>query len=569
MKKIHLLPPEISQKIAAGEVIERPFSVVKELVENSLDAGASEIKVELQAGGKKSIRIQDDGAGMSREDALLCFERHATSKVSSEQDLEKISTLGFRGEALASIAAVSELVLKSSDGEEDMGIQVVRKGAEVVSVQDIAFPKGASVEVKDLFYNLPVRRKFLRSDQSELGLIVRYLSGVALAFPRVRFSLVHSRREILNCPQVGSHRERIFQLYGKDILERLMEIDFKEGESRIFGYGSRPPSGKADKTHQLFFVNRRLVKDRVLQAALIQAYRGFLEKDLFPEAFLFLTLPYAEVDVNVHPAKAEVRFRDAQFIFHLVLWGVEKARLKDRGIKEIYPSREGANLEPRVEEAAAPRAFLKMESREIPTQLLFRPAPESKEAKAYPRVLGQYLSTYIVAAGEEGLFIIDQHNAHERVLFEKYKETDAQKRWPQKIPLIPLLFDLSPAQVLSLEKNRPLLEEAGFRLDAMGGKTYALNGFPDIFGAEEARDALLALLDEMGDEVVERKRERLLATLACKTAIKAHEVLPQEKMDYLVEELFKTSNPSICPHGRPVIIKVDKNQIEKGLKRMS
>jgi DNA mismatch repair protein MutL len=567
MKKIRLLPPEISQKIAAGEVVERPFSVVKELVENSLDAGASEIKVELQAGGKKSIKVQDNGAGMSREDAQLCFERHATSKIASEQDLDKISTLGFRGEALASISAVSELVLKTSEGE--MGIGIERKGGVVVSVQDTAFPKGTSVEVKDLFYNLPARRKFLRSDQSELNVIVRYLSGVALAFPEVRFSLVQSRREILSCPQVSSYKERIFQLYGKDVLEKLMEIDFEERESRIYGYGSRPPSGKTDKTHQLFFVNRRLVKDRILQAALNQAYRGFLEKDLFPEAFLFLTLPYAEVDVNVHPAKAEVRFRDGQFIFYLLLRGVEKAMLKDRGIKEIYPAQERASLASRVEEAAAPRALLKTEKPETEGRRLFPPAAESKEDKPYPRVLGQYLNTYIVAAGEEGLFIIDQHNAHERVLFEKYKEIDAQKHWPQKIPLIPLLFDLSPSLVLSLEKNQPLLEEAGFRVEAMGGRTYVLNGFPDIFEPEAAKEAFLALLEEMGEEEMERRKEKLLATLACKTAIKAKETLPQEKMDYLVEELFKTSNPSLCPHGRPVVIKVDKNQIEKGLKRMS
>lgn len=568
MKKIRLLPPEISQKIAAGEVIERPFSVVKELVENSLDAGASEIKVELQAGGKKSIKVQDDGAGMSREDAGLCFERHATSKISNEHDLEEISTFGFRGEALASISAVSELVLKTSDGEGEIGIEVEQKGGAPVSVQDIAFPKGTSVEVKDLFYNLPARRKFLRSDQSELSLIARYVSGVALAFPEVRFSLAHSRREIVNCPQVGSYKERIFQLYGKDVLKKLLEIDFAEGESRIFGYGSRPPSGKADKAHQLFFINRRLVKDRVLQAALNQAYRGFLEKGLFPETFLFLTLPYPEVDVNVHPAKAEVRFRDSQFVFRLVLRAVEKAMLKDRGIKEVYPSQEGVGLESRVEEAAASRAFLKTSRPEMQDRILFPSAQESKTGAAYPYVLGQYLNTYIVAAGEEGLFIIDQHNAHERVLFEKYKEIDAQKRWPQKIPLIPLLVDLSPSQTLSLEKSQSLLEEAGFRVEAMGGRTFVLNSFPDIFESEAAKEVFLTLLEEVGEEEMEKKKEKLLTTLACKTAIKANEVLPREKMDYLVEELFKTSNPSLCPHGRPIIIKVDKSQIEKGLRRI-
>jgi len=569
MKKIQLLPPDISQKIAAGEVIERPFSVVKELVENSIDAGSSEIRVELLAGGKKLIKVQDNGGGMSREDAQLCFERHATSKISSDEDLERISTLGFRGEALASISAVSELVLKTSDGATETGIQIERKDGALVSTQDIAFPKGASVEVKDLFHNLPARRKFLRSDQSELNLIVRYLSGVALAFPEIRFSLVHSRREILNCPRVGSTKERIFQLYGRDVLEKLMEIDFGERESRISGYGSRPPSGRTDKAHQLFFVNRRLVKDRVLQASLNQAYRGFLERDLFSEAFLFLTLPFAEVDVNVHPAKAEVRFRDPQFIFYLMLRSVEKAILKDRGIKEIYPSRESPRSESRIEEAASSGAFPKKERPEALAQTLFPAPEEAATGPLSPSVLGQYLETYIVAAGEEGIFIIDQHNAHERVLFEKYKEIDAQKRWPQKIPLIPLLVDLSPSQALSLEKNQVLLEEAGFRVEAMGGRTFVVNGFPDIFEAEAAKETFLSLLEEMGEEEIERRREKLLATLACRTAIKAHEALPKDKMDYLVEELFKTSNPSLCPHGRPIVIKVEKNQIAKGLKRFS
>lgn len=567
MKKINLLPPEISQKIAAGEVIERPFSVVKELVENSLDAGASEIRVELQAGGKKLVRVQDNGCGMSREDARLCLERHATSKISSDKDLDHIATLGFRGEALASIAAVSQLVLKTWDGEGEGGIQVERKDGEPISTQDIAFPRGTSVEVRDLFFNLPARQKFLRSDPSELSGIVRYVTGLALAFQEVKFTLVHSRREILNCPQVTSAKERIFQLYGKDILDKLMEVDFQEGEGRIFGYSSRPPTGRPDKIHQHFFVNRRPVKDRILQAALNQAYRGFLEKDAFPEAFLFLTIPYAEVDVNVHPAKAEVRFRESQFVFYLMLRAVETAARAEMGIKEVYPVKMGTAVYSRVEESKGLATGLSPEQSPVSGGALFPSPTELGGEKAPPRVLGQYLNTYIIAAGQEGILIIDQHNAHERVLFEKYKEIDSRKSWPQRVPLIPILFELSPSQTVNLEKNQSLLQDAGFMAEAMGGRTYALNGFPDIFEAEEAKNALLALLEEMGEVEQDKKKEKLLATLACKTAIKANEVLPREKMDYLVEELFRTSNPGVCPHGRPIIVKVERSQIEKGLKR--
>jgi DNA mismatch repair protein MutL len=435
-----------------------------------------------------------------------------------------------------------------------------------VAVKDIAFPRGTSIEVKDIFYNLPARRKFLRSEQSELGYIVRYLSGVALAYPEVRFSLLQARREIMDCPRVGSHRERLFQLYGKDVLNRLLEVDFREGRGWVFGYSSRPPLGRSGRAHQLFFINKRLVKDRVLQAALNQAYRGFLEKDRFPEAFLFLTLPYDEVDVNVHPTKAEVRFRESQLVFYLLLRSIETALLKERGLKEIYPraGEAGSTIGVGERTASLPTRAARLEG---PEQMALCESARAREEKGRPRVLGQYLDMYIVAAGEEGLLVIDQHNAHERVLFERYREIDVQKKWPRKTPLVPVLFDLSPTQIVSLDKNQPLLEEAGFRAEAMGGRTFALNSFPDIFEAEEARDVLLQLLDEIGEEESGRRREKMLAAMACKTAVKAHEPLAPDKMDYLVEELFRTSNPALCPHGRPIIVKIEKAEIERGLKR--
>jgi DNA mismatch repair protein MutL len=567
MPRIKRLSFEISQKIAAGEVIERPFSVVKELVENSLDAGASEIRVDLQTGGKTLIRVQDDGAGMSREDAELCFERHATSKIADEDDLERIATLGFRGEALSSIAAVAEIVLKTADGRGEQGTQVVRKGGELVSVTAIAFPRGTGVEVKDIFYNLPARRKFLRSERSELSLIVRYLSGVALAYPGVRFSLQHAKRQVLDCPRVESYRERLFQIYGKETLERLVEVDFQEGGGRVFGYTSRPPGGRRDKNHQLFFINKRPVKDRVLQAALNQAYRGLLEKDQYAEAFFFISLPYEEVDVNVHPTKAEVRFRDSQLVFYLLLRSVETALLKEKGFKGVYAAPPETDQGMRVGESA-PARLGGIDRRMEFAQRTFPAPARTGEEKEPARVLGQYLGMYIIAAGEDGLLVIDQHNAHERVLYERYREIDARKNWPQKRPLIPILIDLSPAQVVNLEKNQAVLEEAGFRTEGMGGRTYALSGFPDIFEAEEARESFLELLEESEGEVG-RQRERLLMTLACRTAVKAHETLTPDKMDYLVQELFRTSNPSLCPHGRPIIVRVGKDEIEKGLKRTS
>jgi DNA mismatch repair protein MutL len=565
MKVVHLLPPEISQKIAAGEVIERPVSVVKELVENSLDAGATEVKVELSDGGKELTRVADNGSGMSREDALLCFERHSTSKISSEEDLWNISTLGFRGEALASISTVSRLTLKTSDGDEGNGTLVEREGEKILRISDVAFPKGTSVEVRDLFFNLPVRRKFLRSDRAELGLIVRYLTFVALAYPEVRFYLSHGPREILNCPPVPGSKERIFQLYGKTVLDRVMECHYVEKDYDIQGYSSRPPGGRQDRSHQFIFVNRRPVKDRILQAALNQAYRGFLEKEHYPESFLFLTLPFSEVDVNVHPAKAEVRFKDAQLVFHLVLKSIERAMLKESRLKEIYPFRREESKAYKIKDSGPPHSFPDPREDKTGWQPLF--PPETEEGKAFPQVLGQYLDTYIIASGEEGLLVVDQHNAHERILFDKYKDISAGREWPRKMLLVPVLFDLSPSEALNVENNQELLEQAGFRIEAMGGRSYALTEYPDIFRAGEAKDIFLAVLGEMEKEKAENREEKLLATLACKTAIKAGQPLSVEKMEYLIQELFKTSKPSLCPHGRPILVKIDRTEIEKGMRR--
>jgi DNA mismatch repair protein MutL len=564
MKKVILLSPEVFQKIAAGEVIERPFSVVKELVENALDALSTDVRVDVVEGGKRLIRVMDNGQGMGREDALICFERHSTSKISGEEDLEQIATLGFRGEALPSISAVSRVTMKTSDGRTEKGIQVEREGERVLRMLELAFPKGTCVEVRDLFYNLPARRKFLRSDRAELSQIVKFLTQFALAFSEVRFSLHHGGRKVFDYPAVSSLKERIYQVYGRSVLESLIPVDYQDEERRIHGYVSRPPSGRKDRSRQFFYVNRRTVKDRVLQAALNQAFAGYVEKDLSAESFLFIRLPFAEVDVNVHPTKAEVRFRDSPSIFRLVQRGIAQSISREIGIKEVYPAQPEMRGRPRIEEAFQPALMMKPDKAENQTSKMFIPESEEKRGR---RVLGQYLDTYIVMADEKGLLIVDQHNAHERVLFEKYKEIDQESGWPRKLTLLPAVFDLSPSQVLSFEKNRNLLEEIGFRVDNMGGRSFALKEYPDIFEEEEAQKIFLSLLEEMGEEKIQDKKKTLLAALACKTAVKAGQPLSYDKMSYLVEELFATSNPSLCPHGRPVLLKLDRNRIEKEIGR--
>jgi DNA mismatch repair protein MutL len=598
MRKIHLLPEDVAQKIAAGEVIERPVSVVKELVENSLDAGATEVRVELVEGGKQLIKVQDNGAGMDREDAAICFRRHSTSKIAREEDLERIATLGFRGEALASIAAVSRLTLRTFDGTGDRGTMIEREGERLVAVTDLAFPRGTTVEVRDLFFNLPARRKFLRSGQSELGPISKYITDAALGSPGVRFTLVHGGRVTLDCPAVATLRERVFQIFGRKMIEGLMDVASEEGPARLEGLASLPLAGRADRSVQHFFVNGRPVKDRILMAALSQAYTGILEKGRSPEAFLFLRLPYEDVDVNVHPAKAEVRFKETQIVFRLVLRAVSEGAARGHVIKEVLPdagqavaggriAEEGAGYEPQSLTFGPPGADAlglrggtgdvnsnKAGSENVdihrgplsPSYGATPKGPLVPEGKG-PIVLGQFANMYIVASAEDGLLVIDQHNAHERVLFEKYREIDRLKMWPRKVLLVPPILELSPSAVAGLDENAALFEEIGFRVEPMGGRSYALKEYPDFFKIEEARDVFEGLLAEAGGGTPEDRREKLLATMACKSAIKAGEPLTREKMGFLVDELFKTAQPALCPHGRPIVVRVEKSTIDKGLGR--
>jgi len=579
MNRIALLAPEVARKIAAGEVVERPVSVVKELVENALDAGATEISVDLLDGGKTLIRVRDNGHGMSRRDAEICFERHSTSKIVSEEDLSTITTLGFRGEALASISSVSRMILKTSEGGPEAGTQIEREGSSPPVLKSIAFPRGTTIEVRDLFFNLPARLKFLHGERSELGLIVKTLMNVALAYPRLRLTAVHGARTVLDGPPVDGLWERVHQLHGKALLDGLMVLDYIESGCRLFGLASRPPAGRADRSHQFFFVNNRPVRDKVMSSALAQAFRGRLEKDRSPEAFLFLTVPPGDVDVNVHPAKSEVRFRSTATIFQLVLRAVDKARTDAGGIKSVAAVRtEGASS------PFLPVTYIPGESGS-PADFPFRVAEDERPGGSGARlpgvgfaadlrapgvelrVLGQYADSYIVAVDAEGLLVVDQHNAHERVLFDRYVEIDRHRNWPVKMALIPLVFELSPSQAMAFEAQQALLLEAGFRSEPMGGRSYALKEYPDIFQPDDALAAFLALLEDARESKAADRKSRMLATMACKTAVKAGEPLPREKMEFLLGELFRTSNPAVCPHGRPIVVRLAKMQIEKSLGR--
>jgi DNA mismatch repair protein MutL len=418
------------------------------------------------------------------------------------------------------------------------------------------------------------------------------VTQAALGAPGVRFTLVHGSRETIACPPVATLRERVFQLFGRKMVDGLMDVAAEEGEGRIEGLASLPLAGRADKSVQHFFVNGRPVKDRILMAALSQAYTGILERGRSPEAFLFLRLPFGDVDVNVHPAKSEVRFKDTQLVFRLVLRAVGEGAARGHTIKEVVPAGTGgAGPAVRVAEGdmylryvspvsdADPGAKkggtgdMPLEARDRPEGLYRRDVSPSSEAALAgragqgPVVLGQYGNMYIVAAGADGLLVIDQHNAHERVLFEKYREIDRMKLWPRKVLLIPPVLELSPSAAAALEENAALFEDLGFRVEAMGGRSYALKEYPDVYKPDEAGDIFLGLVEEAGRKPAEERRAHMLATMACKSAVKAGEPLTREKMGYLVEELFKTSQPALCPHGRPIVVRVEKSTIDKGLGR--
>lgn len=582
MARIKILPVEVASKIAAGEVVERPVSVVKELVENSLDAGATEIKVELLEGGKKLIRVQDNGSGMSEEDAALCFKRHATSKIATEDDLEKIATLGFRGEALASISAVSRITLKTCDGSGERGYQIEREGEKLLRFSESAFPRGTLVEVCDLFFNLPARRKFLRSDRSELSLVVSYLTTTALAFPGVRFVLVNNKKELINCPAVSSLNERVYQLFGKKVLNNLMSLDYEEEGYRISGLSSRPFSGRLDRQRQHFFVNRRPVKDRMLVAALAQAYLSLMEKQRYPEGFIFLEIPFEQVDVNVHPAKSEVRFREPQKVFRLILRAVEIAARQESLVKPILVGKKEKEATPagqtaflasikEATEARSSEGSVLFESGDFMTSFKARGVADTPSRKAgLPvRILGQYLDSYIIAVSEEAVFIIDQHNAHERILFDRFRQLEKQRAWTSRQMLFPAVLELTPRQQLNYQEKQAELESLGFRLEPMGGLSFALKEYPDVFKEEEAAEILISLLENEEEGRFQNRRERMIATMACKAAVKAGQALTPEEMDFLVAELFAGGQPGLCPHGRPVVIRLDRSKIEKTLGRQS
>ena len=686
MGRIRILPDQVANQIAAGEVVDRPASVVKELLENALDAGATRIRVEVEAGGRRLMRVADDGQGMNRDDALLAFERHATSKLRTADDLLSIATLGFRGEALPSIASVARVTLETATGEDAAGTRIEIAGGKMLRVDDAALPHGTTIAVADLFFNTPARRKFLRAESTELAHVTALVTHYALVHPEMHFELQSATHTILSAPPVTRTAERIYQIFGKDTLAQLLPLAAETplahqglpepppwkrdpdqprpdpGTLRLTGFYSKPELQKLNRNSVYIFVNKRLIRDRLLLHAITEAYRNVIPPTSFPVVLLFLEMAPEEVDVNVHPAKTEVRFRQQSLVHDFVRDSLRTALIKARPAASFLaalgsspaaspslmptaasplpgspdnpprPNSEPVDLQTAAFEAA-PFQLTPRPRTPVPGRLpfypdststqgfdqrlwgeaaaaLFKPAgmdqPEdcssnNPDATTYIqdatakaalveaeqastnlnhlgslRPLGQLRESFILATGEDGLWIIDQHVAHERVLFEKILHDRKVERVQRQRLLMPLLVELKPWQMVVFARIAEELERNGFEVEPFGPQTLAVKEAPvGLEGAALERMLAEVVEQSSGDsdepkqnEDLTALRTRIAASIACHSAIKVNTPLDPIRMEWLLSELARTEHPTSCPHGRPIALLYSWKEIQRAFHRI-
>jgi DNA mismatch repair protein MutL len=657
MGRIHVLSENVANKIAAGEVVERPASVVKELLENSLDAGAQRIRVNIEAGGKKLIQVTDDGCGMVRDDAMLAFERHATSKIRNTDDLLSIATLGFRGEALPSIASVSRLRLETRAAEEPAGTVIEIAGGKLLTVEEAGLPLGTCITVRDLFFNIPARRKFLKAESTELSHIASLVTHYALAHPEMHWELHSASNAMLIAPPVAGHSERIYQVFGKETLDQLIPLsallplervglpqpppwrrsEMEEspeepvkGEIKLHGFVSRPEIQKLNRNSIFIFVNGRLIRDRLVQHSLTEAYRNIIPPTVFPVVLLFLDMPFTEVDVNVHPSKTEVRFRQSSILHDFIRDSVRAVLMKSRPVPafmtEIHanpkasPSltpdaRDFAGSELLVTEADAEFA---LRAREIPPftaslqfegsgfavegnaaipvarfgpqtfggpatplapggngcspEIADEDAPAGLESLASLKPVGQIRDSFILAINSQGLWIIDQHVAHERILFERICNQRLARSPEKQQLLMPLIVELTPGQMAVFAEISDELNRNGFEVEPFGSRTIAVKTTAAGVTPGDVEHLLHEILEQFEREQqslnLDRIRTSIAASIACHAAIKVNMPLEQNKMEWLLSELAKTDCPMSCPHGRPVVLRYSVKDIQRAFKRI-
>ncbi len=573
---IRVLDETVASQIAAGEVVERPASVVKELVENSLDAGATRIEVETRGGGIELIRVGDDGSGIGRDELGLAFDRYATSKLSDIDDLQSIATFGFRGEALPSITVVARVEVVTCAAGETGGEALTLDQGQVIERHPGARSQGTTVTVRGLFRTVPARLKFLKSTSTENSHIARVVSQYALAFPEVSFSLTIDGRKVVTTPGGGRLIDGVVAVYGADIAARMLVLDDAEaaaGGISVGGMVSPPELTRANRDYLNFFVNRRAIGSRLLAWAVEQAYHGMLMTGRHPVAIIDITLPPSEIDVNVHPTKAEVKFRSERAVFAAVQKAV-RSRLTDlppttswqpRALPIPGISERGAGYSPGRRAGSGPVAPL-------------WPAPPPSETAATPpqealvslpalRVIGQVAASYIVAEGPDGVYLIDQHAAHERVLFDQISRQRAERKLEVQGLLEPASLEVTPAQDEILKTDHPRLAEFGFTIEPFGERNYLVRAIPALLGGENWRETLWELLDNGGGGSAADWTERVAITLACHGAVRAGKVLSDDEMRQLIRELESTALARTCPHGRPTVLHISSGQLEREVRR--
>ena len=618
--KIKLLPEKVANQIAAGEVVDRPASVIKELAENSLDAGAMELTFEVEQGGKRLVRVIDDGEGMGRDDALMCLEPHATSKITTSSDLFSISTLGFRGEALPSIASVSKMTIVTRERDADTATMVQADGGEVRSVMEVGAPAGTDIKVERLFFNVPARKKFLKSVETELSHITTFVSNMALARPDVHVRLIHNGRQVYDFPASSDLSGRLRHALGGDASSRLVPVERtvraggQLGEIRLHGFVSTPSYTRASTRSLHLFVNRRFVRDRLVNHAVFEAYRGLVPKGRYPLVVLFVDLPPEAVDVNVHPAKHEIRFREQHQVHEAVVETIKEAlRSADRAGTRPPASaqkygRGGPPNDPELTRGVA-EAMGRFERRTerglfdgerderrwtgktasrstgpsrtiVPDKIdaVSPPGETISEGRASApgpdpvsfselRVIGQFGRSYILAESDDALFIIDQHAAHERVMFERIRRDYLESQVARQPLLFPETVEMTREEARRVEERADTLFRLGFEVEPFGGATVAVKALPAVLSGTDPRKLLTEVADRLddvrGEEAVLEELDEVFALMACHSVVRAHRTLSREEIRALLDEMDSPEFPGHCPHGRDVVVRVELNDLEK------
>lgn len=634
MGKIHLLGTEISNKIAAGEVVERPASVIKELAENSIDAGAYMITVEIKDGGTTYMRVSDNGSGMSAEDAKICFLRHATSKIQTEDDLDAIYTLGFRGEALSSIGAVAKVSLYTKRGADDVGVCVTCTGGEILSSEDAGTPDGTTVIVEDLFYNTPARLKFLKKDTTEAGYITDIVSRLIFAHPEISFRLIINGKEKLFSAGDNNLNNAVYTVYGKDYAKNTIPVEYENSGMKISGLIGKGTAATSKRTHQSFFVNKRYIKSPIMIRALEEAYKNQIMIGKFPFAVLNIEINPEAVDINVHPTKLEAKFSNEREVYNTVYYGAKNAlyaipnvpkieRSGSEVFKKDIPKEQLTITEPpRAERPSEP--FIPKEMTKSPETPLYNPyenpflketpksepvedmkekyadilkindaaikmetpkeeesaetiQPKTEEkpinvfADEYFEIVGQVFDTYIIAEKGDEMLIIDQHAAHERLKYEELKEEIEAKRMMPQMLIEPVIITLNGAEMDAFSENAELFCEMGFEADVFGEETIIIRSVPgeiELGGVEDCMRELIGQAENLKKELIAEKKQSIMYSIACKSAIKANMRLGTEEMKNLVRRVLRLENINTCPHGRPIIITMSKKELEKEFKRI-